>query len=737
MPAAWSASQAYDALDPRIQQFIWTQGWAELRPVQVLAAQALLASPQDVLIAAATASGKTEAAMFPLLTQLVRAPNPGLVIYVSPLKALINDQLSRSLAVCEALGVPVHPWHGDVGQAAKQRFAKSPTGLLLITPESLEAMLCAKGSQTRRLLGGTRAVVIDELHAFIGEERGKQLQSLMHRIEALCPVRPRRVGLSATLGDMRMAADFMVPALPNKGLEVAIVQAPGTDVELKLVLKGFVEPRAAGDDEAAIGVWQPVSTGQIAEQLYRTLRGSNNLVFPNTRNQVERLAQLLRSRCERDGVPAEFWPHHGSLSRSLREDAERALKDPNRPATAIATSTLELGIDIGSVKSVAQVGCPHSVASLRQRLGRSGRRNGEAAILRMYIAQDELDADSHPASALRWDLVQAAAMVELLLQGWFEPPAAQGLHYSTLVQQLLSLVSQHNGLTAAAAWQTLCVSGVFQGMDKASFAKLLRHMASKGLLEQESTGLLLLGEKAEKLVGHFSFYAAFATQDEYRLMHEGTVLGTVPLLNALRPGDLLVFAGRTWKITDVDDTRKVATVVRSKAHKAPRFESGPAQIHQEVRTRMRALYEQTTVPAWLDATAQSLLAQARAAYRSMGLKACPFVATSTSVCVFPWLSDAAVQALLRLVQSKGLTAYADSGMLEVQGVDVGQLEALFKSLASAQALTGPALLEGAKNLEEQKWDWALPEDLLRASHASLHMDTEAAYAWLREHFGGT
>ncbi|MFM5687926.1 helicase-related protein, partial [Aeromonas caviae] len=175
--------------------------------------------------------------------------------------------------------------------------------------------------------------------------------------------------------------------------------------------------------------------------MYRVLRGSNNLVFPNSRSNVEKYTDRLRRLCEQDKVPNQFWAHHGSLSKTYREETEQALKSGDVPATAICTSTLELGIDIGSVKSICQIGRPPAVSSLRQRLGRSGRRKGESAILRGYIIERELSPNTSISDSLREDLIQTIAMVRLLIGGWFEPPLAGGLHASTLVQQILSVIS--------------------------------------------------------------------------------------------------------------------------------------------------------------------------------------------------------------------------------------------------------------------------------------------------------
>lgn len=366
-----AVSKAFLQLDPRIQHYLWSEGWGALREVQEQAIPLILPGDQDVIVAASTASGKTEAAFLPALTHLLQQPEEGLIVYISPLKALINDQFGRLERLCENLDVPVWPWHGDITATSKRRFLQKPHGVLLITPESLEATLCNRGTSIAALFKRTAFFIIDELHAFIGTERGKQLQSLLHRIETTLGHNVPRIGLSATLGDMNLAAEFL-----RSDRAAAMVDSPSTGGQLLILVKGFEEPPAKDGQRRKNDPEAELAPAAIAEHLFKVLRGSNNLVFPNSRREVERYTHLLNKLCEQTKVPNEFWPHHGNLSKEIRYETEVALKQRERPASAVCTSTLELGIDIGAVKSVVQIGTPPSVASLRQRLGRSGRREG-------------------------------------------------------------------------------------------------------------------------------------------------------------------------------------------------------------------------------------------------------------------------------------------------------------------------------------------------------------------------
>jgi ATP-dependent Lhr-like helicase len=329
-------SSSFYLLDDRIRRFIWTEGWESLRDAQEAAIPIIVKGDRDVIIAAATAAGKTEAAFLPALTHLLAAGQPGLIVYISPLKALINDQFGRLDRLCEQLEVPVWPWHGDISASTKARFLAQRRGVLLITPESLEAMLCNRGASVGSAFGALTYVVVDELHAFIGSERGKQLQSLMHRIERVIGRSVPRIGLSATLGDMSLAASFL---RPGNAAAVALVESSSCGGELKILVKGYEEPavvRHEDEDEDS----DEVTPAQIAAHLY---------------------THLLNKMCEAQQVPNEFWPHHGSLSKEIRTETEAALKQRDRPATAICTNTLELGIALDPVSwtpSERRLRCP-------------------------------------------------------------------------------------------------------------------------------------------------------------------------------------------------------------------------------------------------------------------------------------------------------------------------------------------------------------------------------------------
>jgi ATP-dependent Lhr-like helicase len=766
--AAGRAPSAFAALHPRIQRWIWDQQWSELRDTQARAVGPVLDGQQDVIISAATASGKTEAAFLPICSALLAAreaaehggppgpswppgqpapPDPPVspaaqgvqVLYVSPLKALINDQYSRLDALCEHLDLPVHRWHGDVPGSRKAKVLAQPDGVLLITPESLEALHVTRGPRAGLLLGGLRYVVIDELHSFLGSERGAQLQSLLHRVELAIRRRVPRIGLSATLGDMAMAAAFL---RPGQGHEVTIITATDDTQQVRLQLLGYeatgVELAAApassagpagpadpGDADADAGDVQSGDRLAIADHLFMTLRGTDNLIFANSRGNVEIYADLLRRRSDRDKVPNEFVPHHGSLSKDLREHAEARLKDRSMPVTAVCTSTLEMGIDIGSVSSVAQIGAPQAVSSLRQRLGRSGRR-GEAATLRIYIAEQQVTPHTSPPDALRSQLVQSIAMVNLLLERWNEAPDPGGLHLSTLVQQLLSLTAQHGGVSPAQAHQTLCGHGPFAGLTAPLFVKLLRSLGAADLITQASDGLLLLGTAGERLVNHYSFYAVFRTAQEYRLVAGGRTLGSLPVEYPLMPGSLLIFGGRRWKVLTVDTLARVVELVRSSGGRPPGFTGSGGQVADRVRREMLTVYGTSDVPAYLDVAAVRLLAEGRANFARFGLGSDPVLEWGSDTMIFPWRGDRIMSTLAVALTRAGADT-APAGVCLIMTA-AGRAEALARLQAlAASAADSLTLAASVKNKIVEKYDEFLSEELLNINYAARSLDVGGAW----------
>jgi ATP-dependent Lhr-like helicase len=723
-PSGSDGSSSFDLLQERVRRWIWDQRWAELRDVQELAIRTILQGDGDAIITAATAAGKTEAAFLPICSTLVDDRSPGVqVLYVGPLKALINDQWRRLDGLCESLEIAVHRWHGDVTASARERLLRRPGGILLITPESLEALFVRRGTDVARIFAGLRFVVIDELHAFIGSERGMQLQSLLHRLERVLHRRVRRIGLSATLGDMTLAADFLRPP-HGRAAAPAVVRSEEEGSGVKLRLYGFRSPlRPADAPKGEEG--EDETERSIAQHLFHNLRGANNLVFANARGSVEAYTDLLARMCDAAKVPQEFFAHHGSLSRELRFDVEDQLKRGDRPLTVVCTSTLEMGIDIGAVKNVAQIGPPPNVAALRQRLGRSGRR-GEPAVLRLYIQEEALSERSSPQDAIRADLVQTVAMVNLMLEKWVEPPLGGMVHGSTLVQQILSLIAQYGGITAADAFDLLCQSGPFHHVTPPMFVALLRNLGGHELVAQMKDGLLIPGPKGERMVNHYDFYTAFATPDEYRLVTAGKPLGSLPIVDPVTEGSFLIFAGRRWRVAAVDQERRVIDLNPAAGGRVPVFNSGNrSDVHDRVRREMLALYTTVEIPAYLDKTAAELLHEGRENFHRLALDRTSTIPCGDGALHFPWrgtlVMNTLVQQLVQRFGMRGLAVSMEGPALVAPRITPAELREAVAACEAERPVDTIALAAKVQTKIEEKWDWALDELTLCASYASRRL----------------
>lgn len=764
-PSASETSGGFNRLHPEMQRWIWQQGWTSLHDAQERAIGPILDGRTDVIISAATAAGKTEAAFLPICSALAAAresvpsasidpwtasdpwaepaetPAGGVeVLYLSPLKALINDQYDRLDQLCETAGIPVHRWHGDVSGSAKAKVLKDPRGVLLITPESLEALFVLRGTLIPSLFVGLRYAVIDEIHSFLATPRGAQLQSLLSRVELAIRRRLPRIGLSATLGDMGDAAAFLRPTAPDS---VEVIVSASDSREVKLQVRGYrsADPGLSTKQAAAaekggqtVGI-EEITDGDklaIADHLFRTLRGKDNLVFANARRDVELYADLLARQCETERLPNEFWPHHGSLSKEMRENVEAALKDRTRPMTAVCTSTLELGIDIGSIDSVAQIDPPPSVASLRQRLGRSGRRDNDARVIRLYITENELDARTSPIDDLRCELVQTIAMVRLMLDGWVEAPDDPGLNLSTLIQQILSTIAQHGGAAAAELHGALCGPGPFADVDPSRFARLLRAMAAKDLIMQATDGTLLHGRDGERAVNHYSFYAAFQSVQEWRLVADGKPLGTLPIDHPIIEGAFLIFSGRRWRITRIDSTARVIELTRAAGGRPPAFGGGSASVSDRVRAEMVRVYRSNQVPPWLNMEATQLLAEGRNAWARFDLDRVRIVAAGDDTLVLPWVGDRALVTASLSLTSVGIEAAQDGPMLRTIDCGVEDLRAGARALLAGGPPDPLEIARQVKNAEIDKWDYVLDADLAAEATVARLLDLDGAWTVLRE-----
>jgi ATP-dependent Lhr-like helicase len=728
-------NEPYDLLSTKVQKWIFKQGWSDLREIQKKSIRPILSGDKDVLISASTAAGKTEAFFLPACSAVGSSSVGFSILYISPLKALINDQFRRLEELADILELQVTPWHGDSSQALKKRARKSPAGIILITPESLESLLIRHPGWVKHAFKNLSYIAIDEFHAFIGTERGIHLLSLLNRLEHLVdrynsPI--PRVALSATLGEL----DKVPLALrPNKSLPCVTITTSNSLATIQLQVKGFTENTNQNSENM-----QESIEHTICEQLFSLCRGDSHLIFANSRRKTESLAARLSDLSDEECVPNEFFPHHGSLAKHLREDLEKRLQKGNKPTTAICTMTLELGIDIGKVKSVVQVNAPHTVSSLRQRLGRSGRR-GTPSILRMFITEKQLISESGVADRLRLELVQSIAMIRLLIASkWFEPADTSFYHFSTLLHQVLALVAQWGGVRADQIHKILCEDGPFQQVSVEQFMILLRSMGKGGLITQLSSSELVLGHEGEKLVNHYTFFAVFQSPEEYRIINGSKVLGTIPVDSLILPEQHIIFAGKRWKVLEVDSVKKVVSVEITRGGEPPLFGGSGMSVHDVVRQEMFKILSEGDYRIeidggkkidFIDTEAKVLFDEAEKFFTAANLSTKEMIQFNTSTYIIPWLGDRVINTLVVLLIKHGYKVGAYAGVIEVEDTTVDELRILLTGINKTGALCEVELSKYVPERHLDKFDKLLPENLELEGYGRRSFNVSGLQEWLR------
>lgn len=704
-----STSSSFQFLDPRVQKWIWNQNWSSLKDIQENSIPIVLKRDSDVIISASTAGGKTEAAFLPILTNLLKqGKSDGFqVLYISPLKALINDQYRRLCEMTNEMGIDVIPWHGDVDTSRKQKSLKNPSGIVIITPESLESFFINRKQHLARAFSSLSYVVIDELHSFIGTERGKQLQSLLSRIEHITNKPIPRVAMSATFSDYDMVEKFL---RPDETMSCKIPPQGESNHEIKILVKEYVTSKEYQPEE------------DIAKELYAKLRGSNNLIFANSRQDVEQYAVFLSDLCETNLVPNEFRVHHGNLSKTEREGVESELQRGEFPVSAVCTATLELGVDIGKVKSIAQIGTAFSVAGLRQRLGRSGRR-GEPSILRVFSIENSIPL----LKDMRSSLVQNIAIIELLKEKRYESPSLTSYHFSTLIQQILSLLSQFGAFQPKEGWVYLCQNGAFRNVSAELFLELLKSLGTNKVVDQTHNGQIVIGLEGERIVRKIDFYTAFPTPIDYTLINKTNSkrLGTIQFLPKI--DDVLIFAGRRWSVDSINEdlTKKDNNIYVSqiKHGGAISFSGDGFDIDRLITEKMYQIYLSADDVSYLDANAKNELNTGRTFFKD-NFKIDRF-ASYGAESVFLTFAGTKINRTISLILNYDTGVSYQYNHLVVQKVTANDVKnAVNKGKPELLAL---AALEQRVHKEKQKYDYLLSDKLLDIEYANTYLDIEGAW----------
>ncbi len=552
-------------------------GFASLRPVQEEAGQAIL-DGKNAVVLAPTAGGKTEAAMFPVIAGLMESPPSGVgALYVAPIKALLNNQEGRLGEYTSMVGLRRFVWHGDAAQSQKEAFIRDPAELLMTTPESLEVMLMSPRVPAAKIFKDLRVVVIDEIHAFAGTDRGAHLMSVLERLASVSGQDIQRIGLSATVGNPAQIA-LWLNGTSKRPSVVVDPPKPKAQRQIKILLR---------EEES-----------DFAREASREGAGKKSLFFCQSRAKTEAIAEQMRD----DSI--EVFVHHGSVSKEERHAAEeRFARGTN--ACIVATSTLELGIDVGGLDLTFQANAPSTVSSFLQRMGRTGRREGAVANM-TFLCEDAVS------------VVQATALVRLAASGWVESVRDETRCWPVLVHQILALTHEHGGISAERTWDTLHRVPDFRGITREEFMALVEHMKAEAYLF-EAGGLLSMGQGAEKAFGKKNFlelYAVFSSPVLYKVQTESKRdLGSLEqnfVDRLVEEMSTFLLGGRAWMVVSLDHHDRLVRVRPAPRGKKPSWGGFlPQFLGFEVCQAMKAVLMGDEDHPFLDARARAALAEWR------------------------------------------------------------------------------------------------------------------------------
>lgn len=719
-----SGGNPFHRLAPFIKEFIYRNRWETLREAQVDACRVLFDTPNHLLIASGTASGKTEAAFFPALTTLHESPSTSVgILYLAPLKALINDQFARLNDLLREGNIPVWHWHGDVPQADKTKLMQHPSGVLQITPESLEGLLMNRPNAIPALFHDLRYIIVDEVHAFMGADRGIQVLSQLARISRMAGCYPRRIGLSATLSDYASVTSWLA-AGTRQAVEVS---APQGGRKLRLSIEHFSFPDARDEVQA--------------EQLERAMQAyygfvydhthlKKALIFTNSRTDAEEaileMRRIAAKREERD----VFHVHHGSISAMLREEAEAALRQGPGPAVAAATLTLELGIDLGELERVVQLGAPYSCASFVQRLGRSGRRD-DAASEMIFVTPEEEDEEAQLPARMPWALLRAIAVIELYVrEKWVEPLQVRKLPTGLLYHQTMSILKSMGEAEPEDLKEAVLGLPSFKGIEDSDYEAFMEYMYAMGHIEKMDEGGLIVGLGGEKIVNNFRFYAVFKDDEEHVVYNGTEEIGSITTVPP--PGYCFTLAGKLWKVEEVDNRHKAVYVKGSRGKVDTLWLGAGGDVHTRIMDKIRSVLGATDLYPYLAPSAAARLERARRLAKESGLlERSVLPAGGDSMFILPWAGSRQFRTLERMLKNnlrdrmglRSIVPMEPYYMVVAGRADAETLER--EIMAESFDIQDPiALLKPDEAPYLGKYDEFIPHDLLRKAFSLDGLDVD-------------
>jgi len=724
---------AFNRLAPFIQDYIYQEKWDELRGIQVVACEVIFDSDDNLLLSSGTASGKTEAAFLPVLTELFNKPSKSVgVLYISPLKALINDQFKRLEQLLIDSHIPVVKWHGDASQTKKDELIKNPKGLLQITPESLESLISNKRGACLQLFSDLRFVIIDEVHHFMRDARGIQLLCVLERLQKLTGVVPRRIGLSATMGDLELAAAWL-----NTGTERNCA-APVTDEgkkRVRLHVERFVNYADKRDFEERDGSGNIISVsegGDIGnrehyEYLFKATLDKKTIIFTNSREETEYILANLREIAIKNKSPDVYRVHHGNISALLRETTEDEMKAEDEKIVTGATVTLELGIDIGSLDQAVQVGAPLNVSSFAQRLGRCGRRGQIPQLLFTIVESIQINS-ADIIGPINWELIRTIAIIDIYTkEHWIEPIYPHNHAYNLVYHQTMSHLKSNGELSPAALAQAILSLGCFKHIPQEDYRKLLEYLIYIEQLERTERGGIIIGREGEKVVNSHKFLTVFIAPEYLLVKDENRTIGTVDKIYPV--GTRFALAGQAWETVDVNEKSKVIFVKHVPGISLVDWDQDTSvELHTVLIQRMKDVLLTDEAYPYLSDRCAPRLEEIRYIARNSGiLNNLVTPISDKKFAIFPWVGTRQLFTLHYSLLYKGIKSklpWITCVYLEV--VYNGTAEALYELimdiLHSDLDLYDLPLPDKVQVLG--KYNDFIPEDLLRKQFIEDYLDFE-------------
>ena len=668
-----SGNDIFYRLAPFIQDYIYRNKWEELRDIQVAAAEVIFDSEDNLLLTSGTASGKTEAAFLPVITQLWENPSGSVgALYVSPLKALINDQFERLEELLKEADIPVTKWHGDASPSAKKKLIKNPRGIMQTTPESLESLLMRNSANAFRLFSDLRFVIIDEVHYFMDNDRGLQLLSVLERLQRIIGFVPRRIGLSATLGDCTNAEKWLCMGT-NAPCVTPKVRDKNRKVRLSVRFFPIAEKIPHSDSKTLLEHYY--------EYLYESTHGRRCIMFSNSKGEVEENIAHMKRLSEKNHGNDCYLVHYANISPALREFAEKRMKSGELPVCTGATVTLELGIDLGHLERIVQTGCPLTVSGLVQRLGRTGRRGDAIGEMRFAFRWEMSLPPNTFYKEINWDFVMCSAMILLYTrEKWVEPMYLPKLPYSLLYHQTMSILAASGSVQPKELARQVLDLSVFSHITKEDYLLLLRHMLENGHLERGEDGIMI-GEKGEAAVNSYEFLAVFSVPVEYSVRSSSgngasaEIIGTVQ--NPFPPKSQFALAGQAWEVMELDKKQTTIYVKKIEGISANMWtDVGNEYVHTKVMKKMLEVLRSDEQYAFLDESARKRLDDIRQLCRNATMSGeissgneltggtvldgrgerIVVPLSETVFAVFPFLGTRGVMALLYALRERGFQA---------------------------------------------------------------------------------